>query len=125
RDLTTTIDNRYNGSIVSHHGYISDALGRRTSEVRSGPGFYYGDTFRLYSYNDRSELTASNRYAGTNISDLSHPDPKQQYNFGFDPIGNRTTYAGDGVEGAKTYVTNTVNQYTATHSPEEAFAYDL
>jgi hypothetical protein len=42
----------------------------------------------------------------------------------YDPIGNRKWYQGDGIEGALTYTTNSLNQYTATSQPAEAPALD-
>ncbi len=48
----------------------------------------------------------------------------QQFVFSYDPIGNRTAYEGDGIEGALTYFTNSLNQYTATSQPAESFQYD-
>mgnify|MGYP003810981151 CR=1 FL=1 len=48
---------------------------------------------------------------------------KGDFDYGYDPIGNRTESNVDGASPAMTYTTNAVNQYTATSDPE-SFTYD-
>ncbi len=91
--------------------------------VTTGTAYNPG-RFTLWAYNDRDELAASRRYNGTDPGNTSSPVASQQFVFGYDPIGNRTSYAGDGIEGALTYFTNSLNQYTATSQPAESFQYD-
>jgi hypothetical protein len=61
------------------------------------------------SYNDRSELTASNRYLGTDTSDVSQPVAPESRIYDYDPIGNRTM-ATEGTSDT-TYTANELNQY--------------
>ncbi len=67
RNLRTQIKNEYNTSIISQYDYANDTMGRRTSVKNSGTAFAQA-AFNRYDYNDRSELTGSNRYNGIDIS---------------------------------------------------------
>ena len=49
---------------------------------------------------------------------------KGDFDYVYDPIGNRTQSNVDGASPAMTYTTNAVNQYTATSDPAESFTYD-
>jgi hypothetical protein len=120
RDLVDGVTNRWllNGQMrpVSQYDYVSDALARRTSVVTQGEAYGSG-RWTKFGYDDRNELTESRRFEGTTVGDESSPVPLQQYILAYDPIGNRKWYAGDGIEGAKTYVRNALNQYTSTDKP--------
>jgi hypothetical protein len=39
--------------------------------------------------------------------------PEQQFEFGFDDIGNRVSYHGDLLDGPRMYESNSLNQYAA------------
>ena len=125
RNLITKIKNYddVNDQTISQYLYRNDALGRRSDVVYTGTAFAADHLFK-WGYNDRSELTAADRYQSTD------PDtPTNQYgtngafDYAYDPIGNRESYQLDGGT-ATTYTTNAVNQYTATANPSESFAYD-
>ncbi len=72
-------------------------------------------------YNDRNELTNSDRYQGTEITDLSIPVDPEKRVFAYDPIGNRNS----AIEGTddKTYSVNELNQYTGITGSDSP-AYD-
>ena len=98
-------------SVISRYDYTYDELGRRVSAVNTGKAFDgAGRTgFNKYGYNDRSEVTTSHRYEGTNIADLSIPVDPEKRLYVYDPIGNRE----QATEGAAEtlYATNELNQY--------------
>ncbi len=89
---------------------------RRTSVVTTGSAFNQ-NRWTKWVYNDRDELTESRRFAGITVGDETSPVTNQQFQFGYDPIGNRTAYEGDGIEGALTYTANNLNQYTSVADP--------
>ena len=75
RNLRTAIENAHSAAIKSRYDYTYDEIGRRTSVKNSGQAFSQ-DAFNTFAYNDRSELTHSDRYLGTDITDLTQPvDP--------------------------------------------------
>mgnify|MGYP000923164508 CR=1 FL=1 len=125
RNLITKIKNYddVNDQTISQYLYRNDALGRRSDVVYTGTAFAADHLFK-WGYNDRSELTAADRYQSTD------PDtPTNQYGtngafeFAYDTIGNREYFQLDGGT-ATTYTANAVNQYTATANPGESFTYD-
>jgi len=95
--------------IVDYH---YDNLGRRTNVSNSGTAFS-SVKFNEFGYNDRSELTSSNRYTG-NLGDTSQPVTAENRAYAYDPIGNRKT----ATEAAKqlTYTANQLNQYALISS---------
>ena len=113
RDLLASIENKWGSTTVSRHAYVNDDIGRRTSVVNTGSAFpsASGGLFSLFSYNDRSELTASRRYNGTDIGDTSSPVLARHYSFDYDDIGNREEYEGEYPVETTTYETNGLNQY--------------
>ena len=73
------------------------------------------------------QWTARRRYNGADIGDESSPVANQQFQFGYDPIGNRTSYLGDGRDGPLSYTTISLNQYTSVADPplpDELLEYD-
>ena len=126
RDLSTRIENRFNGTLISQYDYAYDALGRRASVVNAGQAFDATNPgFNLYGYNDRNEVVESDRYLGTNPTDLSNPVTDEYRAYTYDPIGNRI----DHTEGADagTYTTKNLNQYTLQNPPlggTRDFTYD-
>jgi RHS repeat-associated protein len=123
RDVVESVSNRWGTTTVSQYEYRSDALARRTSVVNTGAAFN-PNRFTLWTYNDRNELLSSRRYNGTNINDPRNPVTTQQFVFAYDPIGNRLTYQGDGLDGPREYTANSLNQYTWANPPEEKLEYD-
>ncbi|GDY23534.1 hypothetical protein LBMAG56_48810 [Verrucomicrobiota bacterium] len=65
--------------------YLFDALQRRTRATEADGAYW------AYSYDDRSQLTAAKHYWPDNS-----PMPGQQFEFAYDPIGNRTVTATGG-----------------------------
>ena len=112
RPLLTTVENKWlsGPTTISKYAYVNDGLGRRTSCVRTGRAFS-GDHFDLWSYNDRNELTGSNRYDGTDISVQTYPDTDEDHAYVYDPIGNRTEYEKGDDDPTLDYTTNALNQY--------------
>ena len=71
RDLIATVHNRFGNRTISRFDYTNDEIGRRIARVDSGEAFAE-TAFERYAYNDRSEVIGSQRFYGSNISDLSH-----------------------------------------------------
>ncbi|MCP4639274.1 MAG: hypothetical protein GY851_02505, partial [bacterium] len=86
----------------------------------------------VYGYNDRSELTGSERFDDTSKPPASNPDHDLDRAFDYDTIGNReSSLEGDDPQNDTVYYcSNNVNQYDATaaavgcSSPTESFEYD-
>ncbi|MCK5803822.1 MAG: RHS repeat-associated core domain-containing protein, partial [Lentisphaeria bacterium] len=113
RDLIESVQNGWGTTTTSKYEYTNDDIARRTDVVMTGDEFDT-DVFNHYAYSDRSELTAANRYNGTDITDTSSPVTAYDYDFDYDPIGNRKTRAVAGT--TTTYTTDQLNQYTAVTS---------
>ena len=95
RNLIASIENRFNGDLVSQFDYESDAIGRRTRRVDSA------SVTNGFSYNIQSELTGA--LMGTN-----------DYGYAYDAIGNREWSQVN----SKTndYIANELNQYLSVSS---------
>ena len=114
RNLIATVHNRFGNRTISRFDYTNDEIGRRVARVDSGEAFSE-TAFERYSYNDRSEVIGSQRFYGSNISDLSRPVTGRTFGYGYDPIGNRV-YSYEDAGGERlttTYTANELNQYTA------------
>lgn len=111
RNLKTAVNNAFNTALISEYGYQYDSLGRRTSAKTIGQAFVSGsgEGFNLWGYNDKNELTTSNRYQGTDMADLSQPVIPEKRAYDYDPIGNRKTLTEGSASG--TYISNNLNQY--------------
>ena len=114
RDLIATVHNRCGSRTISRFDYTNDEIGRRIARVDSGEAFAE-TAFERYAYNDRSEVIGSQRFYGTDISDLSRPVTGRTFGYGYDPIGNRVSSFEDagGERLTTTYTANELNQYTA------------
>ena len=70
-----------------------------------------------------------NRRTGTVAGEGTDFTLKGDFDYAYDPIGNRqtgTTYADTGTTQYSTsYTSNNVNQYTVTSDPTESFSYDF
>lgn len=123
--LTTTRDwnygfqlrdivNSVNGTPVTSDSYQYDAVNRRTRATLEDNSYWQ------YGYNDRNELTGAQRNWSYLLSHT--PVAGQQFGYGYDNIGNRTTasFGGD-ANGANlqtaTYAANSLNQYTNIVTP--------
>ena len=118
RDLIATVYNRYGNRTISRFDYTNDEIGRRIARVDSGEAFAE-TAFERYAYNDRSEVIGSQRFYGSDISDLSRPVTGRTFGYGYDPIGNRV-FSFEDVGGERlstTYSVNELNQYTAIQNP--------
>jgi RHS repeat-associated protein len=106
-----SIANAVSGATVTSHNHAYDSLNRRTkATLEDGSAWNYG-------YNNRNELTG----AGRNWSDWT-PVSGQQFGYGYDNIGNRTTAASGGdTHGGNlrsvSYTVNNLNEYTAIATP--------
>ncbi len=109
RNLKTSVQNSFNGTLVSQYDYRYDPVGRRTSAANTGPAFAQA-AFSAYGYNDRSELIAADRYLGTDVANQTNPVPAEQRGYLYDPIGNRTRAVTAGAP--VNYSANALNQYT-------------
>ncbi len=118
RDLISTVHNRFGNRTISRFDYTNDEIGRRVARVDSGEAFAE-TAFERYAYNDRSEVIGSQRFYGTDISDLSRPVTGRTFGYGYDPIGNRVSSFEDagGERLTTTYTANGLNQYTAIQNP--------
>lgn len=110
RDLVDYVQNSVDAAVVSKYDYTNDAIGRRTDAVMTGSAFSQS-TFNTYGYNDRSEVTSGAKYVGTDTSDFGNPVTSYDYDYAYDPIGNRKTCSDAGA--ATSYTANQLNQYTA------------
>ena len=114
RSLKTSVTNSFgpagSETVISRYGYFYDSIGRRTSVKNTGTAFAQ-PAFSRYGYNDRSELTSSERYRGTEITDLSSPVTPENRAYQYDPIGNRKESVS-GQQQALIYETNVLNRYT-------------
>jgi hypothetical protein len=74
--------------------------------------------FNRYGYNDRNEVTASNRFIGGDPADMSSPVSDQLRAYDYDPIGNRRSATWG--SHSTVYQTNNLNQYTGidTDAPQ-------
>ncbi len=114
RDLIATVHNRFGDRTISRFDYTNDAIGRRITRVDSSEAFSE-TAFEHYAYNDRSEVIGSQRFYGSDITDLSHPVTGRSFGYGYDSIGNRVSSFEDvgGERLETTYTANELNQYTA------------
>jgi RHS repeat-associated protein len=110
RNLKSSVSNRMNGSLVSQFDYTYDALGRRTSVKNAGSAFA-ASAFTQWGYDERNQVTSSDRYLGTTLGDVSQPVTAEQRAYQFDPIGNRETATAAGTQ--TSYTSNVLNQYSA------------
>jgi len=108
RDLKTQVQNKFGSAVVSQFDYAYDAIGRRTSMKNSGIAFA-ASAFTKWGYDERNQVTQSERYLGTNLTDLSQPVNAEQRAFAYDPIGNRQTSTSAVAQ--TNYAVNELNQY--------------
>ena len=99
------------GGTVDGRDYLFDALQRRTRATEADGAYW------TYSYDDRSQLTAAKHYWLDNS-----PMPGQQFEFAYDPIGNRTVTATGGNQSGQnlrsaTWQANELNQLVSRDVP--------
>ena len=94
---------------ISKYAYGNDSRGRREHVVRTGSAFA-SSHMDLWQYNDRNELTRSERHAGTDPNSPGAEDTSLRRVYAYDPIGNRST-STEGTGAQTTYTSNNLNQY--------------
>ncbi len=102
RYLLTDIENKFGTTnTISKYSFVNDSLDRRSSMTKNGS--VYGNTAKTesYTYNNRSEL----------INATSSVDTNFNFQYGFDALGNRTSYTNNG--STTSYATNNLNQYSS------------
>lgn len=122
RNLLASIQTKFGAATRASFGYVSDALGRRTSLTQSGDIFASysgGGLSTTWGYNDRSEVTSSQ----TNYLNTSTAVLGRNFGYAYDPIGNRVTSSRDGA--SSTYTSNSLNQYTQRTDPGQVVASGL
>jgi len=80
---------------------------------RNGSGDHHWD----YGYNDRSELTGGNRRTGTDPGQGTNFSPNGDFDYLYDPIGNRSESNVDGASPAMTYTATSLTQYAPAATP--------
>jgi RHS repeat-associated protein len=130
RNLKTKVANQFGATLISQYDYGYDAIGRRENVANSGSAFAAGG-FNIYGYNDRNELTASERYLGMSLNDTSQPVADEARGYGYDNIGNRLDANGwdeaQNISMQLTYTANQLNQYDLISSsiePDKVPTYD-
>ena len=105
-------------TILSQYDYLYDSIARRTSVQNSGLAFVeVTDAFNLFGYNSYSELTSSDRYLGSDITNLNSPVSQEHRGYQYDDIGNREQVdSADAVAAFSiNYGVNELNQYTTVN----------
>lgn len=127
RDLLAYVENKVGETTVSKYSFLDsqgqpllDTLGRRKSVIMTGSAFScFGEHHWDYGYNVRNELTTADR------KDMSENGLLPgDYDYTYDPIGNRVFSNLQNQQNQMTYTRNNVNQYTGTTYPTESFSYD-
>jgi RHS repeat-associated protein len=113
RDLKTQVRNAWGNAVVSQYEYAYDAVGRRASVKNSGSAFAAA-AFTKWGYDERNQLTQSERYLGNDATNTSNSVPAEARGYHYDPIGNRQSATTAGVP--TIYKPNELNQYTAIDS---------
>ena len=119
RDLVTTLENKWGDTyVISKYDYAYDALGRPKHVSNSGEAFdaYSQDAHSQYGYDDRSELTASDRYEGVYADPPGPAVSDETFGYVYDNAGNRTDYDIGTPPPPETtdYYAIALNQYTRT-----------
>jgi len=99
---------------VSKYTYAHDVLNRRTSVVRAGSAFA-ASHHDAWGYNERNELTSSDRYNNTDPNNPTDPNHALDRGYVYDPIGNRKNHT-EGTGAATYYCVNQLNEYQSLTS---------
>jgi RHS repeat-associated protein len=109
--LTNTVSSNASAVVVNSHGYQYNSANQRTLTTREDGSYW------VYQYDALGQVTSGKKYwrDGT-------PVAAQQFDYGFDDIGNRETAASGGDQfGAnlrvENYSVNNLNQYTQRTVP--------
>ena len=81
--------------------------------MKNSGSAFAAPAFSKWGYDDRNQLTSSDRYLGTSWVDTSQPVSNETRAYTYDPLGNRETALGQDGSATITYATNSLNQYTA------------
>lgn len=72
RRLQTQVRNKFGNHVVSQYDYIYDVIGPHVSVQTSGAAFAQA-AFSKWAYDDRNQLTKSDRFLGASLNDTSRP----------------------------------------------------
>lgn len=109
--LTNTVSSNASAVVVSAHGYQYNAANQRTLTTREDGSYW------VYQYDSLGQVTSGKKYWSDGT-----PVAGQQFEYGFDDIGNRETAGSGGDQfGAnlrvENYSVNSLNQYTQRTVP--------
>ncbi|MDD2230706.1 MAG: hypothetical protein PHY48_15070 [Candidatus Cloacimonetes bacterium] len=108
RNLTTSVSNLWNTSVISSFDFMNDSIGQRTSRT----DYYNGSTvINTFGYNDRREVINAVMYSN-------------EQSIVYDDIGNceQSTVDSDQLSVTNSYTANNLNQYTSVSSGGSALA---
>lgn len=114
RDLLTNIETKWGAAVQAGYAYAYDERAQRTARVQSGAAFAdYGDvTSQRFTYNGRGELTGALGHLGADPTQPTQQLPGRQYEYDYDPAGNRLWSNRTGMTALReAYTTNKLNQY--------------
>jgi RHS repeat-associated protein len=109
--LTSIASTNGSGSVVGSFAYQHNAANQRTRRTESDSSYW------VYAYDSLGQVTSGKRYWSDGT-----PAAGQQYEYGFDDIGNRKFAASGGNEWGvglrnEHYTANNLNQYTQRTVP--------
>ena len=109
--LTNTVSSNATAVVVSSHGYQYNSANQRTRATREDGSYW------VYQYDPLGQVTSGKKYWADGT-----PVAGQQFEYGFDDIGNRETAGSGGDQfGAnlrvENYSVNSLNQYTQRTVP--------
>lgn len=118
RDVVHQVINKrvVQGDVFSQYEYRYDNLHRRTHQIRSGPVFGLVDYYVSYDYDDFSQVTSADRFAGADPDNPGVLLPDDGREYVFDAIGNR-----DQITNGPDAILPEVIDYTATRQYITAF----
>lgn len=109
--LTNTVSSNATAVVISAHGYQYNAANQRTLTTREDGSYW------VYQYDSLGQVTSGKKYWSDGT-----PVAGQQFEYGFDDIGNREMASSGGDQfGAnlrvENYSVNSLNQYTQRTVP--------
>ncbi len=122
RNLMTIVDNHQSGTPISKYTYRYDELGRRTDRVDEGNAFAQAALYD-WDYDTKSQVTAADRYLGTDPDNPGSPVAAEDTAFDYDKIGNRLA-STFGTATQRDYTANALNQYTYLTNPAASPTHD-
>ncbi|WP_309387622.1 RHS repeat-associated core domain-containing protein [Cerasicoccus frondis] len=115
---------------LSKYTYRYDSTGKRTDVVNSGQVFS-SPAMSIWGYDSRSQVTSQERYAGSDPDNPGTAVPAEDFDYGFDTIGNRITSVEGGASrnyyadsGQTEAGANMLNQYASVTNPAATISHD-